>query len=287
MTSVSRLQLKGNDFVTSRWYFSWAPTFPMEEYMLFTRFRRTFVVAALGTVAWAASKNPTSVPSANPKVAGMAAPDVLAPELTEALAGQGSFKLENPSALTSFYGYDNNGPMLPAPGDVPAAGHIVEATKTEPDKNTYLVLESQSGADSSYDYGTHFLFQGHEVGVGGQGYVTRVNLDADGPHRVTLMADKDVDGKALPVFDGSTWYPFSHRLLLTAENGANGGVWQATLNVPSAIEDISGVIGRAGYEGIQADNRGRLILAEDTGGSNGTMFPNAKQPNSFVYRFIP
>ena len=39
-----------------------------------------------------------------------------------------------------------------------------EASKTEPDKNTYLVLEDQKGPDAGYNYGTHFLFQGHEDG---------------------------------------------------------------------------------------------------------------------------
>src|SRR5262249_4100020 len=48
------------------------------------------------------------------------------------------------------------------------------------------VSEAKHGADPNYDYGTHFLFQGHENGV--SGYFTRINLDADGKHRVTLMA---------------------------------------------------------------------------------------------------
>jgi hypothetical protein len=53
-----------------------------------------------------------------------------------------------------------------------------EAHKTEPDKNTYLVFpRGLSGPDSSYDYGTHFLFQGHEGGA--PGYITPINLDAD------------------------------------------------------------------------------------------------------------
>src|SRR5207247_666384 len=88
-----------------------------------------------------------------------------------------------------------DGQCVPAAGDVQSKDHNVEATKTEPDKNTYLVLEGQTGADANYNYGTHFLFQGHENGVtkdGKQmGYFTRVNLDADEPHRVTLMADHD------------------------------------------------------------------------------------------------
>jgi hypothetical protein len=38
---------------------------------------------------------------------------------------------------------------------------------------------------------------------------------------------------------------------------------------------------------VQADHWGRLILVEDSGGKNGTAFPHARQPNSFVYRFLP
>jgi len=41
-----------------------------------------------------------------------------------------------------------------------------EAQKTEPDKNTYLVFkDGLKGPDSSYDYGTHFVYQGQELAV--------------------------------------------------------------------------------------------------------------------------
>jgi len=125
-------------------------------------------------------------PKTVPKVSGNSAPNALGLGLIESPAARGSQKLENPTAAIGFYGYDADGPMLPAPGDVQAPGHNVEASKTEPDKNTYLVLEHATGPDSSYDYGHHFLFQGHETGV--QGYVTRINLDADAQHFVTLFA---------------------------------------------------------------------------------------------------
>jgi hypothetical protein len=229
----------------------------------------------------------SAVASANPKSVGVPAPNILSPELTLAIVATGSSKLENTSDLTSYYGYDNDGPPVPVPGDLPSAIHKVEATKTEPDKNTYLVLKHQHGADPNYDYGTHFLFQGHENGANHQGYITRINLDADGTHRVTLMATTDVNDQPLPTLDGSTWYPFSNHLLFTSESGSNASVLQATLDVPSAVEDVSGFLGRAGYEGIQADRFGRLILVEDVGGKPGTTNPHAKQPNSFVYRFLP
>src|SRR5262245_15027457 len=268
-------------------------------------FTLVFIASANGKGEKGDTKNftPTNVASANPRITGVAAPNILSPELAETVVAQGSWKLENPdtsqAALTSSYGYDNDlvvtgpngtGPrMLPAAGDLPNSTtppHKVEATKTEPDKNTYLILSHQNGPDPHYNYGKHFLFQGHEVGVGGQGYITRINLDADGAHRITLLATKDSAGATLPVIDGSSWYPFSERLLFTAELGSNGGVWQATTDYPSTVEFLPG-LGRGGYEGIQADNHGNLIIVEDVGGASGPNTPQAKRPNSFVYRFIP
>ena len=203
----------------------------------------------------------THVPSATPKTPGVVAPNVLSVELEQVLRATGSMLLENPQSPAKYYGYNDDKPTL-VPLPPPAAPG--EAHKTEPDKNTYLVLRGQRGADPNYDYGTHFMFQGHESGVGSplQGYITRINLDADVVHRVTLMATHDVAGKPLPVFDGSTWHPWAERLLFTAELGNAGGVWQATLDVPSAVEDISGVTGRGGYEGIQADSAGNLWIVE-------------------------
>jgi hypothetical protein len=224
------------------------------------------------------------VPAAMPRVANTSFPNALSPELIETIAAQGSIPLENPSSTISHFGFHADGPQLPSYGDVQSATHNVEATKSEPDKNTYLVLSGQKGADLHYDYGTHFLFQGHELGLG---YITRVNLDADFAHRVTLMAATDVNGVALPAFDGSTWDPFAKRLIFSAENGPAGGLWQATLDFPSKVVDISGAVGRGGYEGVQNDSLGNVWIVEDAGGAKGTTNKNAKQPNSFVYRFVP
>src|SRR5262245_23475300 len=240
-----------------------------------------FVALLAFSPASAAAQGLTHVPAANTKVLGVARPNVLSVELAEVIRAQGSMALENPQEWAAFYGYNDDQPQRPF---LPPLGSNVEASKTEPDKNTYLVLDGQHGADPSYDYGTHFLFQGHEAGTGGKGYITRINLDADVGHRVTLMANRDVQGNPLPVFDGSTWYPWAHRLLFTKEAGNAGGVWQATLDLPSQAEDISGVLGRGGYEGIQADSDGNLWIVEDVG---GTTVNSARQPNSFIYRFMP
>jgi len=228
----------------------------------------------------------TSVPDPNPKLPGISAPNLISPELRLSPIAEGSMRLDNSEPGFEFYGFGSDGPHVPAPGAVPNVSAPIEATKTEPDKNTYLVLHGLHGADPSYDYGTHFLFQGHENAANGKGYITRINLDADGAHRVTLLASHDADGNALPLIDGSTWNPWANRLLFTSEgNGTTtGGIWQATPDIPSHVKDLLGAFGRGGFEGIQADSAGNIWVVEDIG---GTSIAGAKVANSFIYRFIP
>jgi hypothetical protein len=244
--------------------------------------RRTpglLALAAIGLPAVAGSL--TSVPVANPRVPNVPVPTVLSPELAGVVRAQGAMPLENPQPSVRFYGYLDDQPNL-----VPPAGTAsnVEASKTEPDKNTYLVMDGLKGSDPGYDYGRRFLFQGHESGA--PGTLTRINLDADAAHRITVLANYDAAGAELPTIDGSTWYPWSARLLLTQEgDGAtSGGLWQATPDHPSVVESLVGVLGRGGYEGVQADSDGNLWIAEDIGGAS---IDGAKLPNSFILRFTP
>jgi hypothetical protein len=260
------------------------------------------VFVAAGTAAPGAPTL-TNVPAANTKSDGFAPASKLSPELRQVAVAQGATRLENTSTLTSYYGYDND--TLNSAGEpvmVPTATNPVEAHKTEPDKNTYLTFKGGlSGADSNYDYGTHFLFQGHEGGANGAGYITRINLDADAAHRVTLLATQDADGNQISTIDGSTWDPWAQRLLFTTEN-ANAPTYAATPGYPSTVTDVSGALGRGGYEGIQNDDDGNLWIVEDIGGSNkppagsatcsssGTPPPQcttARRPNSFLYRYVP
>lgn len=248
---------------------------------------------AIGAVAAPAGASPppspflTGVPSANTRSPGYAPASVLSPELEQTVVARGSNPLENPSALTSYYGYDNDVLNLAGqPQMLPVPSNPIEAHKTEPDKNTYLVFPGGlAGADPNYDYGTHFLFQGHEGGAGGASYVTRVNLDADAAHRITLLASQDAFGNSLATIDGSTWDPWAKRLLLTTEN-PSAPTYSATPGYPSQVLDVSGALGRGGYEGIQDDSDGNIWICEDIGGSTkpGT---KAKQPNSYIFRYVP
>ena len=250
------------------------------------------VVAAIGVATTANGQaanaqddavNWTSI-GANPDARGITVPNALSPELFEYATAQGSQPLENPDGVVGYYGYNANGTLVPDPTLVQAPGHNVEANKTEPDKNTYLVLRGQHGADPNYDYGTHFIYQGHETGV--LGYISRINLDADAAHRVTLIADTLSDGTPMPTIDGSTWDPWARRLLFTTESGGNASVMQSTPDINATVQDVSAQLGRGAYEGIQNDSAGNLWLVEDSG---GTTIPGdrARNPNSFIYRFVP
>lgn len=58
---------------------------------------------------------------------------------------EGSEPLENPRAKIKMFGLLANG------------------TKTEPDENSYLVLDhNPGGPDAGFDYGRQVIYQGHE-----------------------------------------------------------------------------------------------------------------------------
>ncbi len=249
--------------------------------------------AALGLADPSHGPNLSDVPTANQKAAGYAPASRLSAELQQVTWAQGSTRLENPKDIISFYGYENDVPSADNPTFpqmLPTTANPTEAQKTEPDKNTYLDFKrGLSGPDGSYDYGTHFLYQGHELAatVGGKkrGYITRINLDADAQHRVTLLATEDTKGEPINPIDGSTYDPFAQRLLFTTER-QDAPTYAATADYPSTVEDVSGALGRGGYESIQNDSDGNIWIVEDIGGPNkqGT---TARQPNSFVYRYVP
>src|ERR1043166_6277977 len=242
----------------------------------------SLVAATLALAAMAASnaaadhvrvfnEKVSGVPAANP-VAIL--PNVLSPEFTAGLVEQDADLLENPSGvITSF-------------------GNLEDASRTEPDENTYLILDhSPGGPTPGHDYGRHFLFQGHE-NSGNLAHVTRINLDvADPDHRITLLTP--VDDSGLTEFnsiDGSTWDPFSGTLLFTQEAGTIGGVIEMGADFDpytgggAGLRTLYSSLGRGGFEGIHPDNRGNILVIEDVGGT--TVTNKGRNPNSFVQRFL-
>jgi Bacterial protein of unknown function (DUF839) len=227
----------------------------------------------------------SGVHDANPAVGS---PDNKLPQgFTLQKIAEGIDPLENPSGKITLFGFLSDG------------------TRTEPDENTYLVLDhNPGGPNSGFDYGRHFLFQGHE-NSGNLAYVTRINLDVTDPfHRITLLTPVGVDGLThFNSIDGSTWNPHTKTLLFTQEAGLlttppplpNGGVIEIPVDWPSTPRTLYGIIGRAGFEGIHPDDRGNLIIAEDTGGTGVSIDPNnpngttktARNPSSYIFRFVP
>src|SRR5919204_5398930 len=181
--------------------------------------------AAIGVaVAEAGTQSQVSqgVASANAKAGHPA--NVVAPGWQLRPVVQGSDQLENPGGIFDDFGYLADG-----------AAPNLEATKTEPDQNTYLVFKkSPGGPTAGYDYGRHFLFQFHET-EDDHAYVTRVNLDVKDPtHRITLLTPGDGKTTGFNDGDGSTWDPFAGMLVYTQEDGNEGGAiaqspyWKST-----------------------------------------------------------
>jgi hypothetical protein len=257
------------------------------------------VAGSIGATAGAVAHFGGGVPNAQPRVG--TPPNLFAKGVTATPVAQGSEALENPVGQYAHYGYvSDHG----AGSDAPTSGLD---TKSEPDQNTYVVTRRNPGGPTpGYDYGHHFLIQGHEIFGGDdnnidKAYLTRVNLDVTDPaHRITLLNEPGpvdaggVQSTGIRSIDGSNYDPWNRRLVFTAEAGTFGGVVSTPLRWKSGsippLKHYDGSLGKAGYEGIQLDDRGNLYIVEDVGGTAVTdngVATKVKQPNSFVYRFKP
>ena len=234
------------------------------------------IVALAATSAWAddgVGRIEDGVAKANARVG--APPTLIDPDFKLNQIAVGIDPLENPSgAITNF-------------------GLLSTGTLTEPDENTYLVLDHNPGGPTlGFDYGRHFLFQGHENGAP-LAYVTRINLDVprNSPRRITLLTPVNpaTQQTGFGSIDGSTFNPFTKTMLFTQEAGTAGGVIQITLDWPVQVSTLDAFIGKAGYEGIHPDNKGTIYLIEDSGGATSSTpsLNKGRQPNSFVYRYVP
>ena len=243
--------------------------------------------AVLALAAVAIAQIVAGVPNANPRSGSP--PNVLATGFKLQRVVNGNDALENPAGIFTRYGYLDDS-TLQTDG---------QPTKTEPDQNTYLVTKGNLGGPTAgYDYGHHFLIQGHEVftpsgATYNRAYFTRINLDVRDPdHRITLLNPlaKDATDSGVRSIDGSTYDPFTGQLLFTAEATNLGGVFGQALKwggtTAPAVKSYDGSMGKGGYEGIHNDKLGNLIIVEDVGGGNVNT-AGVRQPNSFVYRFVP
>ncbi len=180
---------------------------------------------AMAIFAGPAAALPIGIPSANPDSGTPTNRIVSGYQLVKTAVG--SDPLENPS------------------GPITTFGRLSDDTATEPDGNTYLVLPGGVGGPTpGYDYGHHFVFQGHENGDD-LAYITRVNLDVSDPaHRITLLTPTGADGLThFSALDGTTWDAFTRTLLFTQENGPDGVVVELKPD-GSALHTLDGVFGK-------------------------------------------
>ena len=153
-------------------------------------------VAAVGYSTPPGSTDFTNVANPQPRTVGVAAPSALSAELDEVIVAQGSMKLDGGTAANPYYGYDGNrsdgaGAQLATPrrrrrSPTRTRTSCSRTGSRAPTRTTTTAPTSSSRVMSS----------------GSPGFITRVNLDADAAHRVTLLASKDVGGNDLKTIDG-------------------------------------------------------------------------------------
>ena len=200
----------------------------------------------------------TDAGSPNTKTAGIASPDKLSPQWRQTTVAQGSNALENPSALTGrLTGTTRTGRWCPRRATCRPTGHNVEATKTEPDKNTYLVVERSARRRPDVRLRHALPLPGPRArNVGG--HTSRASTSTPTGRTGDDARHELDDGKTpVPVIDGSTWNPFAQRLLFTLRSGDQGGVCRRRSDYPAKV---TGHLGRArpgrlrGHPGRPAGN---------------------------------
>ena len=126
------------------------------------------LAAVVGTASGetAKVKAASSDPDAVAKVTGNSAPNELASGLIESPVVQGAQPLENGTAAIPFYGYHGDGPMVARARRRPGGGPQRRGVQDRARQEHVPRAPRPDGPDPNYDYGTHFLFQGHELGAG-------------------------------------------------------------------------------------------------------------------------
>ena len=213
--------------------------------------------------------------AANTKTPGVTLPDKLSPQLRQITVAQGSNVLENPSRRSGTMATTTTGRCSRR------RGRSVARTQRRGDEvragQEHLPRRRRPArCGPGYDYGTHFLYQGHELRRR-LGYITRINLDADAAHRVTMLAEFEADGRRRCRRSTARRGIRSHSGCSSRPRAARAAASsQATLDFPSKVRTLWGILGQGGYEGIQNDSAGNIYIVEDSGGRAGTVNKNAQ-----------
>ena len=239
----------------------------------------------------------TSVASANTRAAGYAPSSKLSVELAGQVVAQGATPLENPTSLIGFYGYENDVVSADDPTKpqmVPTQGVANEAQKTEPDENTYLVVQARActartrtttTASASCTRATRTRPPSNGVKQGlHHAHQPRRRPGAprdaacdDGLERRGAQHDRRLEA--------GTRGP--RKLIFTTEN-ANAPTYSATAGLPVHGRRTSRArSGAAATRASQHDSDGQRDRSSRTSSGANKQGTTAKVPNSFVYRYVP
>ena len=175
-----------------------------------------------------------------------------------------------------------------------------QPTKTEPDQNTYLVTRTNPGGPTAgYDYGHHFLIQGHENGGAAKRATSRGSTSTSrtrAPHHAAQPAGRPTRPTAAcarstaPPTTRSTASCCSPR-----EAGNAGGVFGQPLQLDRHHRPGGRATTTARW--ARPATRASTTTSSATSSSSRTRAAAAyrstatthevKQPNSFVFRFVP
>ena len=166
----------------------------------------------------------TSIP-ANPDTRGIAVPNALSPSCTKSRSRKAPSPSRTPTASWATTATTPTARFFPTRRRSRRRATTWRPTRPNLTRTPTCACTACTAPTPTTTTAPTSSTPGHETGV--QGYLTRINLDADSAHRVTLIADRLSDGSSVPTIDGLTWDPWAHRLLFTTESPHNGAVIQS------------------------------------------------------------
>ena len=210
----------------------------------------------------------TSVASANTRAAGYAPSSKLSVELAGQVVAQGATPAREPDLADRLLRLrerrrQRRRPDEAADGADPGRRQTRHRRLSRTRTRTSRSSMRCTARTRNYYYGKRFLYQGHEnaTSVNGvkQGLITRINLDADPAHRVTLLATTDSERCGDQHDRRLGLGPLGREADLHDRERERADLrGDAGLSRPRST-DISGALGRGGYEGVSLDSEGNVM----------------------------
>ena len=202
-------------------------------------------------------------------------------------------KLENGTDAVPYYGYDGRDGATA----VPAGARLERRGDEDRARQEHLPrLQGRPDGPGRRATTTARTSSSRATSAGRPGSITRINLDADGAHRVTLMATQTDAGVPLRRSTARPGIRSPRSCSSRPRAARTSSIYQATPDFPShrstSRTSSAALASRASRTTSRATSTSSRTSAEDEWpdrpsgrqhlGQRGT-----KQPNSFIYRFMP